>query len=46
MDLYRAFRGADPNPLSLLIARGLVEVEETAPKAEEQNAPKLTIEEL
>ena len=30
MDMYRAFRGADPNKLSMLVARGLVEPEDVA----------------
>ena len=28
MDMYRAFRGADPNKIAMLVARGLVEPEE------------------
>ena len=30
MDMYRAFRGADPNKIAMLVARGLVEPEEIA----------------
>ena len=30
MDMYRAFRGADPNKLSMLVARGLVKAEDVA----------------
>lgn len=30
MDMYRAFRGADPNKMAMLVARGLVEPEEIA----------------
>lgn len=43
MDLYRAFRGADPDRKPLLIGRGLIE--EEAP-AEEEQIPTLTIEEM
>ena len=50
MDLYRAFRGSEPNYYSLLIARGLVEPEEPAEedpavKVKDQNSPKLVLEE-
>ena len=43
MDLYRAFRGADPDRKPLLLGRGLIEEE---PVVEEENKPTLTIQEL
>ncbi len=41
MDLYRAFRGADPDRKPLLLGRGLIEEE---PEVEEENKPTITIE--
>ena len=43
MDLYRAFRGADPDRKPLLLGRGLIEEE---PVVEEENKPTLTIQEI
>lgn len=40
MDMYRAFRGAEPNKLAMLIARGLVRAEDVA-QAEPQSTREI-----